>query len=141
MAWRVLQGGLAFIGAAAVLVGLMFIGLGVQRSAAVFNAFLSIVHDGGVMSGVDNANADSELRFYSVIFIGYGIIMIQTAQNLSRHMIRVPFLLILFFCGGVARLISFIMTGPPHSLFILLMGIELILPLLLGLCYLKARTP
>ena len=139
MARRLLQYGLLFIGGAAVLIGLMIVGLGAQRTAAIFNAVISIVHDGGVMSGVDNANADSELRFYSVIWIGYGIIMVQTAQNISRHISRVPFLLILFFGGGAARLISYIVVGPPHALFVLLMGIELALPVLLGLCYVRAR--
>lgn len=122
-----------------MLIGLMFVGLGVQRTALIFNAVLSIVHDGGAMNGVDNPNADSELRFYSVIWIGYGIVMVQTAQNLTRHMARVPFLLLLFFGGGIARLISLLTVGAPHSLFILLMGIELIIPIILGACYLRAR--
>lgn len=139
MARRLLHYGLLFIGAAAVLIGLMFVGLGVRRTAAIFNAVLSAVHDGGVMSGVDNPNADSELRFYSVIFIGYGIVMVQTAQNLTRHLGRVPFLLMLFFGGGVARLISLLMVGTPHSLFVVLMAVELVMPLVLGVCYLRAR--
>ena len=122
-----------------MLIGFMFVCLGVKNTAAIFNAIISVVHDGGVMSGVDNPNADSELRFYSVIWIGYGIVMVQTAQNLARHMGRVPFLLLLFFGGGVARTISYIMTGPPHALFILLMGVELVLPVILGVCYLRAR--
>jgi hypothetical protein len=134
-----LQVGLAFIGGAAILIGLMFVGLGTARTAAIFNALLSLIYDGGPMDGVSHPNADSELRFYSVIFIGYGIVMVQTAQNLSRHMARVPFLLALFFGGGAARLISFIAAGPPHGLFVLLMGIELALPVVLGLCYLRVR--
>lgn len=134
-----LKFGLLFIGIAAIIIGLMFTALGVSTTGRIFNAILSVIHDGGAIQGLDTPNADSELRFYSVIFIGYGIIMVQTAQNLSRHIARVPFLLLLFFGGGTARLISLIMTGPPHSLFILLMGIELILPVLLGLCYLRAK--
>ena len=65
--------------------------------------------------------------------------MVQTAQNLARHMGRVPFLLLLFFGGGAARLISNIMTGPPHALFVLLMGVELMLPVVLGVCFLRVR--
>jgi hypothetical protein len=137
---RILQGGLAFIGGSAILIGLMFIGLGTARTAGLFNALLSFVHDGGPMKGVSHPNADSELRFYSVIWIGYGIVMVQTAQNLARHMVRVPFLLALFFGGGIARLISYLAVGQPHALFILLMVIELTLPLLLGGCFLKTRA-
>ena len=137
---RILQGGLAFIGGSAILIGLMFIGLGTARTAGLFNALLSFVHDGGPMKGVSHPNADSELRFYSVIWIGYGIVMVQTAQSLARHMVRVPFLLALFFGGGIARLISYLAVGQPHALFILLMVIELTLPLLLGGCFLKTRA-
>jgi hypothetical protein len=139
VARSVLIFGLFFIGAAAILIGAMFVTLGVKTTASVFNALLSLIHDGGVMSGIDNANADSELRFYSVIFIGFGIVMVQTAQNLSRHMSRVPFLLLLFFGGGVARLISYIIVGTPHSLFMVLMAVELVMPVVLGVCYLRIR--
>lgn len=141
MARNLLKFGLLFIGVAAVLIGLMFVGLGAAKTGAIFNTVLSLVysggHDGGVMSGLTNPNADSELRFYSVIFIGYGIVLVQTAQNLTRHMSRVPFLLLLFFGGGIARLISLLSVGTPHASFLVLLVIELALPALLGLCYIK----
>lgn len=135
-----LQGGLFFIGIAAIIIGLMFVFLGAGRTADIFGAIMPLIYSGsGEMSGVDHPNADSELRFYSVIWIGYGIVMVQTAQNLARHWVRVPFLLALFFGGGAARLISYFAAGQPHSLFILLMIIELILPLVLGLCFIAMR--
>jgi hypothetical protein len=41
----------------------------------------------------------------------------------------------LFFAGGLARLVSYFNAGPPHTLFILLMVIELVLPIILFLAY------
>jgi len=44
----------------------------------------------------------------------------------KRH---IPLLMGLFFMGGVGRLLSYYATGEPHTLFTILMLVELILPI------------
>jgi len=134
-----LKTGLYLIGIAGVLIGLSFILLGVNATGQLFNRLLSLFIDAPTLTGLDNPNAESELRFYSVFWIAYGLILIQTARDLSHHIKRVPWLLGLFFAGGTARLISYFAAGVPHLLFIILMLIELILPVILWLCWVKVR--
>ena len=95
--------------------------------------------DAGPLSGLGEPNDDSELRFYSVFFAAYGIVLVQTAGNLARHGHRVPILLGLFFAGGIARLLSLLTIGTPHALFLLLLGFELLLPPLLYICWRQVR--
>lgn len=139
MVQRLLQAGLYFIGFAAVLIGGAIAGLGIEPVGRFFTSIINLLLDAGPLDDLGAPNDDSELRFYSVFFVTYGVILIQTARNLMQHGHRVPLLLGLFFAGGVARLLSFLMVGKPHALFILLMGIELMLPPLLYLCWRRVK--
>lgn len=140
MVQLILKLGLYFIGIAGVIIGTMFILLGVDATASVFRSILSIVHPTPVLTGLENANAESELRFYSVFWIAYGVILIQTARDLRTYVSRVPLLMGLFFAGGVARLIACFTAGVPHSLFVLLMIIELLLPVFLVICWMASKN-
>lgn len=119
----------------------MFVLLGVEVTGQLFNRSLLLFYDGGPVTNLGSPNAESELRFFSVFWIAYGGVLIQTAQDLTRHWRRVPLLLGLFFAGGAARLIGYFAVGQPHVLFILLMIIELTLPVILYLCWRAAKAP
>lgn len=142
MTQKFLQLGLYFIGVAAVLIGSAIATLGIEPVGRFFTAIINLAVDAGALNDLGQPNDDSELRFYSVFFVAYGIVLIQTAGNLMRHGHRIPILLGLFFAGGIARLLSLFMVGQPHALFLLLMAFELILPPLLYLCWrrIKAKT-
>ena len=127
--------GLYFIGIAGVIIGTMFITIGVDPTAAIFQTILSIVYATPALAGLENVNAESELRFYSVFWIAYGAILIQTAHDLKAHISRVPLLLGLFFAGGLGRLTAYFTVGVPHILFVVLMIIELTLPVILVICW------
>lgn len=120
-------------------IGLSFFFLGVDFTAQIFNRVLSIVYDSGPVTDLGTPNAETELRFYSVFWIAYGVILIQTARDLTKHAGRVTLLLGLFFLGGVGRGISYVADGPPHALFVVLMIIELILPIFLLLCFWQSK--
>jgi len=122
------------------LIGSAIALLGINLVGQFFSAIINIVYDAGPMQDLGSPNDDSELRFYSIFFVGYGVLLVQTAGNLVRHGHRLPYLLALFFAGGAARAISYITVGPPHALFILLMGIELMAPPLLWLAWRKTRA-
>jgi hypothetical protein len=88
-----------------------------------------------------NATMDSEDRFYATLFIGFGAALIWCGRALNERGRAFFWLMVLFFCTGVARLVSIAQVGLPHPLFQFLAGVELVLPVLLWLWYRKAFAP
>lgn len=105
-----------------------------------FSIIVNWVYPAGPLTDLGAPNDDSELRFYSVFFVAYGVILVQTARDLIRHGHRLKWLLGLFFLGGLARLLSYLMVGPPHALFVLLMFIEILFPPILYALWRGMRT-
>jgi len=137
---HILKAGLYFIGLAGIFIGCAIAIFGIQLVGNFFSAIVNVVYDAGPMTDLGSPNDDSELRFYSVFFVAFGILMVQSARQFEKHYARIPILLTLFFAGGAARALGYIMVGPPHALFILLMVIELLAPPLLWLAWRKARS-
>ena len=137
---QILKSGLYFIGGAAILIGSAIVVFGIQFVGEFFSAIVNFVYAAGPVTDLESPNDDSELRFYAVFFAAFGVLMVQSARHLKKYSARIPFLLALFFAGGLARVISYIAVGPPHALFILLMGIELIAPPVLWLAWRKLKA-
>mgnify|MGYP000703970763 CR=1 FL=1 len=85
------------------------------------------------------ATVDNELRFFSIFWMAYGSFCFWVARNLSKEHHFVPFIAIVFFLGGTARLISLIFVGMPTPLFIPAMALEIVLPPIIYLLYVKQR--
>lgn len=75
-----------------------------------------------------NATMDSEDRFYATLFLGFGAAIIWCSRDLAARSQAFGALLLLFFLTGIARIISALAVGLPGPLFILLGGLELVLP-------------
>ncbi len=123
---------LFLLGLAAVGIGLSIIGFGPDKTVHFFARIVEIF--GAQKTPITNfnsVNVDNEFRFYAVFWVAYGGFLMQTSRNLSKYDQRIPLLLALFFIGGIARAISFMAVGTPHTLFSVLMGIELVLPVFL----------
>ena len=75
-----------------------------------------------------NATMDSEDRFYATLFLGFGAANVWCAQELGARGQLFRALMLVFFLGGVARLVSAAQVGPPSLLFTALGAIELVLP-------------
>ena len=71
---------------------------------------------------------DSEDRFYAVMFLGWGAAIMYCALDLRERGALFGALLLTFFLGGIARIISALMVGLPSLLFIFLGLLELALP-------------
>jgi hypothetical protein len=82
-----------------------------------------------------NATMDSEDRFYGTLFGAYGIAVLSCIEDVERKRGLLHFLLAAFFAGGIARLVSMAVTGPPHPLFTALTVVELAIPVLAALAY------
>jgi len=75
-----------------------------------------------------NASMDSDNRFHATLFLGFGGALIWCSRILGERRAAFGWLLIVFFLGGVARIISAAQVGMPNILLQLLWALELGLP-------------
>ena len=78
-----------------------------------------------------NPTMDSEDRFYATLFLGFGAALIWCGRDLARRRTAFGWLMLIFFLGGVARLVSAVQTGWPNAFFQAMTAIELFLPIIL----------
>ena len=82
---------------------------------------------------------DSQNRFYGVAFALYGVVLYLCARDLRRYEAFFKAALGVFFCGGVARLVSWVTLGAPAPLVVVLAVSELLIPALLLLWYAQVK--
>jgi hypothetical protein len=78
-----------------------------------------------------NPTLDSEDRFYAAFFLAFGVALIWCSLDLLKRGGAFRVLLVPFFIGGIARVISAALVRLPDPLFVALTAVELILPPLL----------
>jgi hypothetical protein len=78
-----------------------------------------------------NPTTDSEDRFYAAMFMGFGAALIWCSRDLHVRAQAFNALMLVFFIGGIARVVSALQLGLPHPLFSFLGALELVLPPLL----------
>jgi len=61
-----------------------------------------------------NATIDSDMRFYAVLFAAFGLGFVWAARDLGRRTSVANLLGLLFFLGGLTRLLAWAQTGPPN---------------------------
>jgi hypothetical protein len=137
--YRILQFLLGALGAAAIGIGLMIFILGEQAVNVVANVYDTIVGQTVSPTQPISATIDSELRFYSTLWLSYGLLLVWVTRALVKHIRLVPILAGVFFLGGVGRILSLVLIGAPHPVFIVLMAIEIVFPILVGVLYVRIR--
>jgi hypothetical protein len=80
-----------------------------------------------------NATMDSEDRFYATLFAAYGVALLWCIRDIERKSMVVYFLALVFFVGGLARLVSMAAVGLPNNFFIAMTTLELLIPFLMAL--------
>jgi hypothetical protein len=88
-------------------------------------------------SGAVEATVDNELRFFSVFWIAYGAFCFWVARNIQEQKMFIPLIAAVFFLGGIGRLISILLMGPPSSILIPPMILELVMPIVMYVIYRK----
>lgn len=73
---------------------------------------------------------DSNLRFYSGLWLGVGIIMLWMIPRIDKDKDMLRVIAILFFLGGIGRLISILTCGLPSYMYMVFVLLELSFPLL-----------
>ena len=114
-----------------VIGGLIFL-LGPAMTGNLFAAGLSLVAPVPPSVQLAGVDVDSEMRFYGTLWAAYGLVMVRVSKLLPQRILLAQAMLGLFFVGGLGRVISSVMVGPPHPLFQVLMWIELAVPLILA---------
>lgn len=83
---------------------------------------------------------DSQNRFYGVSFALYAGALYLCSRDLPRFEPLLKLTLIIFFLGGLARLVSWAARGAPTFPIVVLACSELLLPPLLWLWYARVRS-
>lgn len=123
---------LYLLGGSAVLIALSMILLGAHATTASGARMFSAVSGWSATEDLGwTASMDSEMRFYAVMWLMYGLFSLRAARHLESRHGDVPVLAIVLFVGGLARGVSWLSLGAPHPFFAMLMLIELLLPPLL----------
>jgi hypothetical protein len=77
------------------------------------------------------ANVESELRFYSVWWIGAGLFLAWLAPRVEERTLEFRVFCALLFLSGISRLFAAAATDWPSTGQLVLMGVELALPAVL----------
>ena len=114
--------------------------LGLFGAICMGIALVHIVFGPAAIPGASavNATMDSEDRFYATMFLAFGAALVWCVRGVERKGTFVYLLSLTFFLGGLARILSILAVGLPDLLFILLTGVELVLPLVIA--YLQFRV-
>jgi hypothetical protein len=78
--------------------------------------------------GDPSPNLESELRFYSVWWIGAGLFLLWLAPRVERCTLELRVFSALLFLSGLSRVLAAANTDWPSAGQIVLMGFELVLP-------------
>jgi hypothetical protein len=120
---RTLQVLLAVFGATDILIALLHIVLGPASIPGAIPV---------------NATMDSEDRFYATLFLAYGAALLWCVKDVERKAKVVYFLMLTFFIGGLARIVSMLAVGLPNAFFVVMTILELALPVVFA--YLQYRV-
>jgi hypothetical protein len=82
-------------------------------------------------AGDPNANLESELRFYSVWWIGAGVFLLWLVPRVGERTRELRVFCALLFLAGVSRLLAVLDTDWPSTGQIVLLVLELTLPVVL----------
>jgi hypothetical protein len=80
---------------------------------------------------IANVNLDSQFRFLSGWYLGLAILAWWIALRIEQHTTLFRIICIAVFLGGCGRLMSIATVGVPDQKFLMVLGVELLFPLLI----------
>lgn len=86
-----------------------------------------------------NATAEGEHRFFAALLLCYGLAFLWCVPDVAAKRRPITLLAAAFLLGGLARLASVAISGPPNTFYSAMLVIELILPF--ALFFMAARLP
>jgi len=115
-----------------ILYAIALVALGTGLNVLIGGASAIPGATGGVEPTVDN-----ELRFFSMFWVAYGAFCFWVARNIKEQYFFVPCIALVFFLGGVGRLVSTLSVGSPASILIPAMILEFVFPIVIYVVYRK----
>jgi hypothetical protein len=125
------------------LVGQVAVGTASRRALQVVVAILgtvalvfglqTVLFGGAPILGVGDVppSVDSELRFHAACYAGAGALLLWTVPRIETAGLIIRAVGVVVFIAGAARLLSLLTVGTPHTLYVVLMAIELVIPAVL----------
>ena len=74
---------------------------------------------------------DNQYRYLSGVYIGVAAMIFYSAGDIRKRAMLFRFAMLLFFIGGLARVVSYLTVGPPPTEQFAAMFVEILSPLLL----------
>lgn len=119
----------------------LLIGICLVATATGLNIILQGVAGIPMQGLMTQASVDNELRFMAVFWVAFGLYCFSISKNVHEHKKPIGYIALVFFCSGLARLLSYVSAGEPIPLFMGAMALELVLPLvILGLMRVPSRN-
>lgn len=75
-----------------------------------------------------NATLDGDMRFAMVLFFAYGVACVWAALDLDARAGAVRLLMLIFFVGGLVRLLTVAYVGWPNWFYQIMLVVELVCP-------------
>jgi hypothetical protein len=113
--------------------------LGLISILALYTAYLGIAYGAvnwyyGFAAGQEYSKGflmlDSNVRFYSGLWLGIGIVLLWMIPRIDREKITLRIIALFFFLGGIGRFISILTCGLPSNSYLVFVLLELGFPLL-----------
>ena len=86
-----------------------------------------------------NATAEGEHRFFAALLCCYGLAFLWCVRGIGAKRRPLNLLAGAFLFGGLARLASVAISGPPNAFYSVMLGVELLMPLLVF--FMVSRLP
>jgi hypothetical protein len=86
-----------------------------------------------------NATAEGEHRFFAALFLCYGLAFLWCVPDIETKRRPLNLLAAAFLFGGLARLLSIAISGPPNAFYSVMLVVELAMPFALFLA--TSRLP
>jgi hypothetical protein len=97
--------------------------------AVVFGTLTVFTGGAGVIGGGEvSASVDSELRFYAAWYAAAGVVMLRAVPRVESAGTTIRALCAVLFIAACARVLSILLVGAPHPVFLALMVIEFVIP-------------
>jgi hypothetical protein len=112
---------------------------GLQIFLAVLGAISVVAGASALLAGASQVigeravsnNVDSEFRFFAAWYVVAGVLLLRAIPGVEREGPTIRLIAAGLLLAAVGRVLSLASVGTPHSWYIVLMGIEFVLPVVI----------